>query len=172
MQRRGRKAKNWYMGQQDVYTLWCFLYFGITQIKSKEIIKKTKWLKTAGWGIWQQFCVLLTFDWQMCGWLWWWLFLWRILPSGGEVSVNIQSAGCLGINTEVNTLEHVQVRETGSHVITKTPLPLTVWEIVQCSSVLAAFSFQKALVRASLQVWLMDMLPWECAVNRSRLSVF
>ncbi|XP_029590984.1 endoprotease bli isoform X3 [Salmo trutta] len=31
-----------------------------------------------------------------------------ILPSGGEVSVNIQSAGCLGINTEVNTLEHVQ----------------------------------------------------------------
>nr|XP_029498237.1 PC3-like endoprotease variant B [Oncorhynchus nerka] len=40
----------------------------------------------------------------------------RILPSGGEVSVNIQSAGCLGTDTEVNTLEHVQVKVSLSSV--------------------------------------------------------
>ncbi|XP_046899715.1 endoprotease bli-4-like isoform X2 [Hypomesus transpacificus] len=33
----------------------------------------------------------------------------RILPSGGQVSIIIQSDGCLGKDTEVNTLEHVQV---------------------------------------------------------------
>ena len=44
------------------------------------------------------------FDWQMdfCPS--------RILPSGGQVSIIIQSDGCLGKDTEVNTLEHVQVR--------------------------------------------------------------
>ncbi|XP_055759371.1 PC3-like endoprotease variant B [Salvelinus fontinalis] len=40
----------------------------------------------------------------------------RILPSGGEVSVNIQSADCLGTDAEVNTLEHVQVKVSLSSV--------------------------------------------------------
>ncbi|XP_019896932.2 neuroendocrine convertase 1 isoform X2 [Esox lucius] len=40
----------------------------------------------------------------------------RILPSGGEVCVTIQSAGCDGMDSEVNTLEHVQVKMSLSSV--------------------------------------------------------
>ncbi|KAL0984654.1 hypothetical protein UPYG_G00144790 [Umbra pygmaea] len=40
----------------------------------------------------------------------------RVLPSGEEVSVTIQSAGCPGTDTEVNTLEHVQVTVSLSSV--------------------------------------------------------
>ncbi|KAI4898719.1 hypothetical protein NFI96_006495 [Prochilodus magdalenae] len=32
----------------------------------------------------------------------------RILPSGGEVSVAVQSGGCRGRRNQINTLEHVQ----------------------------------------------------------------
>ncbi|KAM4632835.1 neuroendocrine convertase 1-like [Polymixia lowei] len=40
----------------------------------------------------------------------------RILPSGGVVSVSIQSEGCRGRDDEVNSLEHVQVRVSVSSV--------------------------------------------------------
>ncbi|XP_039974572.1 furin-like protease kpc-1 [Xiphias gladius] len=40
----------------------------------------------------------------------------RILSSGGEVSVNIQSEACHGRPNEINTLEHVQVRVSISTV--------------------------------------------------------
>lgn len=35
----------------------------------------------------------------------------RILSPGGMVRVNIQSDACRGKSTEINTLEHVQVRQ-------------------------------------------------------------
>ncbi|KAJ7985099.1 hypothetical protein DPEC_G00348560 [Dallia pectoralis] len=40
----------------------------------------------------------------------------RILPSGGEVSVTIQSAGCEASDSKVNTLEHIQVKVNLSSV--------------------------------------------------------